>query len=63
MITPEEIKEIRQARGWTQVRLARELELDYGKIVSYWETGEHKPQPRNEKALRKLEKHTTKHGG
>lgn len=37
------IREEREARGWSQLRLAVEMGRDYGTAVSYWESATRRP--------------------
>ena len=48
-----EIRELLDLRGWTQLELARELELTGG-AVTRWLTGEHKPRGPARQRLRQL---------
>lgn len=41
---PELVRKIRQARGWTQERLAHEMGISFT-TVSGWERGKRLPQP------------------
>ena len=49
----EEIKALREKRGWTQARLARHLGVSVT-TVSRWETGHYRPLPFLAERMRRL---------
>ena len=51
---PELVRKIRQARGWTQERLAHEMGISFT-TVSGWERGKRIPQPYLLRKLSELE--------
>ena len=40
---PNDIREARKARGWTQAKAAEEIGVDV-RAYQYWEQGEHMPE-------------------
>lgn len=52
-VTPEEIMEIRRARGWSRTQLASAVGAS-GSAVDYWQRGVHPPSGIFKKRLRKL---------
>jgi len=52
-VTPEEIMEIRRARGWSRAQLASAVGAS-GSAVDYWQRGVHPPSGIFKKRLRKL---------
>jgi len=52
-MSPREVKRLRKALGLSQQALADLIGCQQH-VVSYWETGKHKPRGANLKALREL---------
>lgn len=53
MGTGDNIRALRQAAGWTQAELGREIGVS-GAVVSAWERGDGKPETDNLEALARL---------
>ncbi len=47
------IRQLRQARGWSQLDLALRLQVSPG-AISFWERGTRRPQPRHQQGLASL---------
>lgn len=54
-ITPDEIRAIRKACGWTQQQMAFALQMSVS-IVTKWEAGDSRPKPERVTQLRELER-------